>query len=316
MALFCPEEAPRPILIAGPTASGKSALALRLAEASGGVVINADSQQVYRDWQVLSARPTAEETARAEHRLYGHVALGETYSVGDWLRNAAPLIAEARAAGRRAVVVGGTGLYFKALTEGIAPIPQVPPAIRAEGEARLTRLGLPALAEAVSKDDPVTAAAIDLANPMRVLRAWEVLAFTGRGLAAWQAETAPPELPLAEASVLALAPPRDWLYARCEARLDAMIAGGALEEVRAAVALGLPEEAPGLKVLGAAELSAHLAGRLSLEAAAAAAKTVTRRYAKRQLTWVRNQMRHWRRVEAVPCAALLDQLAAEIGSGP
>lgn len=287
----------RPILLAGPTASGKSALALALAERAGGLVINADSQQVYAGWRILTARPGPAEEARVPHRLYGHVPLEAAYSTGAWLRDCAAAIAEAGAGGRRAVVVGGTGLYFKALTEGIAPIPTVPPELRRSAEAALERDGLAAFAGRLAARDPETAATLDLANPMRVLRAWEVLEHSGIGLAAWRARTEPPALAPQDAVRLVLAPPRKWLYARCEARFDAMMAAGALEEVRAVMARDLPAHAPGLKAVGAPELMAHLRGEIGLDAAVTAAKTATRRYAKRQLTWVRNQMADWRRIE-------------------
>lgn len=297
-----------PILIAGPTASGKSALALGLAERLGGVVINADSQQVFRDWRMLTARPGVAEEARAPHRLFGHVALTCDYSVGTWLREVAPVLGEARETGRAAILVGGTGLYFKALTEGLAPIPDCPPKLRAEGAAELARTGLPAFAERLARADPETAAGLDLANPRRVLRAWEVLTATGQGLAAWQAETGPPVLPLAVALPVVLTPPRDWLYARCETRFDAMLEGGALDEARAVLAQGLPPAAPGMKALGAAELIAHLRGEIDIDAAARSAKTATRRYAKRQLTWGRNQMADWHRCEETRPAELLEHV--------
>ncbi|MEL6338133.1 MAG: tRNA (adenosine(37)-N6)-dimethylallyltransferase MiaA, partial [Pseudomonadota bacterium] len=178
----------RPVLLAGPTGSGKSGLALALAERLGGVVVNADSQQVYGDWRVLTARPSVAEEAQAPHRLYGFLALDAPYSVGQWLRDLAAVLAEVRATGQRPIVIGGTGLYFTALTEGLAEIPPVPPEIRAKAEARLATDGLPALAAALATRDPATAQTLDLANPARVLRAWEVLEATGRGLAAWQAE--------------------------------------------------------------------------------------------------------------------------------
>lgn len=282
-----------PILIAGPTASGKSALAVALARARGGVVVNADSQQVYREWRVLTARPSAEQEAAAPHRLYGHVGVADAYSVGQWLGEVRSVLDEAAARGQRPVIVGGTGLYFKALTQGLAPIPDVPAEVRAAGEAALERLGLAAFAAALARRDPATAARLDLANPRRVLRAWEVLEASGVGLAAWQARTPPPLVPLAAAVAVALDPPRAWLHARCDARFDAMLAAGALDEVARVTALGIPRSSPAMKAVGAAELAAHLAGELALDEAAARARAETRRYAKRQLTWMRNQMRGW-----------------------
>lgn len=300
---------PLRLLIAGPTASGKSALALAFAKRTGALVVNADSQQVYDGWQILSARPDASDLAAAEHRLYGHVALERDYSAGAWVRDCAAVLAESGA--RPVVIVGGTGLYFKALTEGIAPIPVVPEGLRRAGEAELERLGLEAFAADLAEADPETVRTLDLANPARVLRAWEVLQHTGTGLAAWRARTEAPVLPLEAARAIALAPPRDWLYARCEARFDAMMAAGALAEVRAVLARGLPPTAPGLKALGAPELAAHLAGETDLETAVTTAKTATRRYAKRQLTWVRNQMSAWEHIETPLEGAQAERLAAE-----
>ena len=259
-----------------------------LAQALGGVVINADSQQIYDGWQILSARPEAADLARVPHRLYGHVALDQAYSVGHWLRDLEPLIEDPPP-----IIVGGTGLYFRALTQGLAPIPDVPADIRAAVEADLARDGLAARVVELTRSDPATAAQIDLSNPRRVIRALEVLRATGTGLATWQDRTPPPLLPLAACHGLALVPPRDWLYARCDARFDAMMNAGALDEVRAVSELGLPPDAPGTKAVGAAELRACLDGRLSLASAIAQAKTQTRRYAKRQLTWIRNQMQDW-----------------------
>jgi len=284
---------PEPILIAGPTASGKSALALGLARRFGGAVINADSQQVYRDWRILSARPTPGDERQAPHFLYGHLALDAEYSAGAWLRDLAGVLEQCRARDLRPIITGGTGLYFKALTEGLAPIPPTPPEIRAHTETELQRLGLARLYAALATRDPETAAALDQANPARVRRAWEVLETTGTGLAEWRRATAAPLLPLDQTVALALTPPRAWLQARCDARFDAMLEQGVLDEVADVMALGLDPAPPGMKALGAPELIAHLAGELSIDAAAARAKTATRRYAKRQLTWARNQMFHW-----------------------
>jgi len=283
----------RAILIAGPTASGKSDLALALAERTGGVIVNADSQQVYAEWRLLSARPGPAEEARAPHRLYGHVRLASDYSVGRWLRDVAPILREAQEDRRQVIVAGGTGLYFRALTRGLAPIPPISRSLRARGAKELERLGLAAFAKAFAARDPETALGMDLRNPRRVLRAWEVLEGTGRGLAAWRVATPPPLVPLRAARAAVLVPPRSWLYARCEARFDRMIAEGVLDEVRAIAGAsggGAPSD---LKAVGARELVAHLAGRLTLDEAVRRAKTETRRYAKRQLAWIRNQMSDW-----------------------
>jgi tRNA dimethylallyltransferase len=288
---------PRPILIAGPTASGKTALAIALAQATGGTVFNADSQQIYSDWRMLTARPTQEEEATVPHHLFGHVPLDQEYSVGHWLREIGPKLATCKTNEQRAIIVGGTGLYFKALTEGLAPIPEVPAEVRARGEADLERLGLAAFTQALKARDPETVATLATDNPRRVLRAWEVLEASGLGLADWRARTPAPLLPLDQAVAIALMPPRDWLYARCEARFDAMLESGALEEVRTVMAMDVPAAAPGLRALGAPELSAHLRGDLTLEDATILAKQETRRYAKRQLTWLRNQMGAWERLD-------------------
>ncbi len=278
----------RPVLIAGPTASGKSALALALARRDGGVVVNADALQVYACWRVLTARPAPEDEAAVPHALYGHVAAEAPWSVGHWLRAVAPLLAGPL----RPIVVGGTGLYFRALTQGLAEVPPVPPALQAEAEARLAAGGLAAMAAEL---DAATAARIDLANPARVRRAWEVLRATGRGLAQWQAATGAPLLPLGQATAVVLEAPRDWLAARIDARFAAMVAGGALEEVRAALP-GWDPRRPASRALGAGALVAHLRGAMSLADAVAAGAQATRAYAKRQRTWFRNAMPGWRRL--------------------
>ena len=283
----------RPILIAGPTASGKSDLALGLARQVGGAVINADSQQVFRDWRILTARPSVADEALAPHFLYGHVALDAAYSVGTWLTEVEAVLETCRTRRLRPIITGGTGLYFKALTEGLAPIPAVPIRIRAEAQARLDRLGLADFAEALAACDPETAAEIDRANPMRLLRAWEVLEVTGTGLAEWRRRTPPPLVPLSDCTAIALDPPRDWLTARCDARFDIMLKAGVLDEVAEVHSLGLDLRLPGMKALGASDLMAHLAGEITLAQATKRAKTTTRRYAKRQATWIRNQMFQW-----------------------
>jgi tRNA dimethylallyltransferase len=279
----------RPILIAGPTASGKSGLALALAERAGGRIVNADALQVFTDWRVLTARPSPEEEARAPHALYGHVGWETPYSVGDWLRDFAAL-----PPGPRPIVVGGTGLIFRALTEGLADIPPVPAEVRAEAAARLSSKGLPAL---VAELDPEVRASLDIRNPMRVLRAWEVRRATGRSIRAWQAETPPPLLPVADCTAILLDAPKDWLDPRIAQRFDAMLAAGALEEVRTV----LPRWDPSLnaaQAIGAPELVAHLRGEMTREAAREAAITATRRYAKRQRTWFRARMNRWTPVPA------------------
>ena len=274
----------RPVLIAGPTGAGKSALALALAAREGGVVVNADALQVYAHWQVLTARPGPEALARAPHALYGHVARDAPYSAGHWLREVAPLLDGAA----RPVIVGGTGLYFAALTEGLAEIPEIPAEIRAEADA----LSPDALRAGI---DAETLGRIDAENPARLRRAWEVRRATGRGLAAWQDETPTPLLPPERAARVVVEAPKEALTPRLAARFDAMLAAGALEEVRANLA-GWDPARPGDRAIGAAELAAHLRGEIPLEAAREAAVVATRRYAKRQRTWFRARMRDWARV--------------------
>ncbi|WP_432256165.1 tRNA (adenosine(37)-N6)-dimethylallyltransferase MiaA [Limimaricola sp. AA108-03] len=274
----------RPVLIAGPTASGKSALALAVAETGGGVVVNADALQVYGDWRVLTARPSPDEEARAPHALYGHVRRDQTYSVGHWLRDVAPMLGRARP-----IITGGTGLYFSALTEGLAEIPATPAEIRTEANA----IPLPDL---VAGLDAASAARIDLLNRARVQRAWEVLRATGRGIAEWQADTPAPLLPLDQAQPLVLRPEPAWLNARIARRFDAMLEAGALDEARAALPHWTPE-APWARAIGAPELIAHLRGETGLATAREAAIIASRQYAKRQRSWFRNRMREWREID-------------------
>ncbi|MBL4917430.1 tRNA (adenosine(37)-N6)-dimethylallyltransferase MiaA [Szabonella alba] len=275
----------RPLLIAGPTASGKSALAAEIVARSGGVIVNADALQVYDCWRVLTARPSVAEEAALPHQLYGHVGRHDVWSAGHWLR----AVAEIMQNGARPVIVGGTGLYFTALTAGLARIPETPPDIRAQGNRLRAEGGIAALLAGI---DPQTAARIDRQNPARVQRAWEVQQATGRGLAAWQDETGPPLLPLSQCEPLILRPDRDWLARRIDLRFEAMMQDGALEEARAA----LPHWDPALpssRAIGAPELIRHLRGETGLEEAVEAAKIATRQYAKRQRTWFRNRLKGW-----------------------
>jgi tRNA dimethylallyltransferase len=275
----------RPVLIAGPTASGKSALALRLARAQGRAVVNADALQVWSCWRVLTARPSPDDEAAAPHLLYGHVPPGAAYSVGHWLREVAPLLTRRPAP----VIVGGTGLYLSALTEGLADIPPVPQAVRAEADDRLNRLGPEAL---LAELDAATAGRIDRRNPARIQRAWEVQRATGRGLADWQARTGAPILPAAQALCLRIECGRDWLAARIDTRFEAMIAAGAVDEVRAM----LPRwdaAAPWARAIGAAEIADYLQGYRSLSDTISAAQALSRQYAKRQRTWLRRRMAGW-----------------------
>ena len=292
------------ILIAGPTASGKSRLALELAAARNGVIVNADSMQVYAELRTLSARPSIEDERLAPHRLYGHISAATRYSVGAWLDDIAIALADARAGGRPAVVIGGTGLYFKALTEGLAVIPAVPSAVRAavlagaEGPESVT---LHARLAAVDAEDAI---AIRPSDRSRIIRALEVFTATGKSLAAWKRMAASrPLVDLTKAERIVLMPERAELYRRIAERAEHMVHAGALDEVRALAALHLNPELPAMKAIGVRELLDHIAGKTSLEEATAAIKTETRRYAKRQMTWFRNQMGDWPTVET---AAALD----------
>lgn len=275
----------RPILIAGPTASGKSQLALEIAQAQGGIIINADALQVFDNWRILTARPTPEDEARVPHALYGHVPGEADYSAGQWLRDLKPLLN----AGPRPIIVGGTGLYFNGLTQGLAEIPATPTGIRAEAGRILHDEGLQSLLKGL---DQATLARIDRQNPMRVQRAWEVLQATGRGLAQWQDETPPPLLPLEDCSALLLEAEPDWLNARISRRFDMMLAQGALDEARANAADWDPSRLSA-KAIGAAELIAYSRGEISLESAKQAATIATRQYAKRQRSWFRSKMQNW-----------------------
>jgi len=270
------------IVLAGPTASGKSALALAIARELNGLVVNADSMQVYAELAILSARPGPPALAAAPHRLYGVLPAAERCSAGRWRELA--LGAIAAEPGRLPIVVGGTGLYLRVLMQGLAPIPNIPTEIQAAGAARLAALGAPALHAEL---DPAMKARLRPGDSQRVLRAWCVRLATGRSLADWQAET--PANPLGPSLVIALLPPRPALYAACNARFEAMIAAGALEEVRELLALGLEPSLPAMKAVGVRELAEVLAGRQELAAAIATAQQETRRYAKRQVTWIRHQ---------------------------
>ncbi|MFP3943411.1 MAG: tRNA (adenosine(37)-N6)-dimethylallyltransferase MiaA [Alphaproteobacteria bacterium] len=278
------------LLIAGPTASGKSGAALHLARALGGTVINADSMQVYRDLRILTARPSHQEEAAVPHALYGVLDGADPCSAGRWAEMAGQAAREARAAGRVPVFAGGTGLYFRALTEGLSAMPEIPPALRARVRARLAERGAERTHAELAARDPESAARIRPSDRQRIARALEVLEATGRGLAAWQAEAEEPVLRPGSWRGLVLAPPREVLHERVEARFDAMLAAGALEEVRALAARRLDPGLPVMKAVGVPPLIAHLEGRLTLAEAAEAAKTDSRRYVKRQLTWFRNQM--------------------------
>jgi tRNA dimethylallyltransferase len=278
------------VLIAGPTASGKSALALDLARKTGGVVINADSMQVYRDLRIITARPTVEEEAVVPHRLYGHVDAAINFSAGAWVADAAKALAEARAQRKLPIFVGGSGLYFKALTRGLSAVPPIAAEVRDSVRARLERYGVEALHEELARRDPVSAARLKPRDRTRIARALEVIEATGRALPDWHREGLPPLLPPGEFSALFLAPEREALYARIDARFDAMLSGGAIQEVLALAARNLDPLLPAMKAHGVPVLIRHIRGEVTLQAAAEFGRTETRHYAKRQFTWFRHQL--------------------------
>ena len=284
------------VLIAGPTASGKSALALALAQSLGGSIINADSMQVYRDLRIITARPTAEEEARVPHRLYGHVEAGESYSTGRWCVEASAALREAQGAGRLPIVVGGTGLYFKALTHGLAAIPAIPADVRARIRERLREDGAAALHAELEARDPQMARRLMPRDRTRVARALEVVTATGRSLADWQRDgMRGAGLKGAPADVVRvfLSVERAELYARIDARFERMLGSGALAEVQALRSRRLDPALPAMKAHGVPWLMRHLAGEIDLAAAVEAAKRDTRRYSKRQVTWFRHQLPEW-----------------------
>jgi tRNA dimethylallyltransferase len=259
---------------------------MELAARDGRLIVNADALQVYANWRILTARPSVADEAALPHALYGHVPRETPYSVGHWLRDLAPLL------DRPVVIVGGTGLNFNALTRGLAEVPEVPPSIRAEADARRATEGHAAL---LAELDLATAARIDQQNPVRIQRAWEVLRATGRGLASWQDKTPQPLLPLTRAEALVLMPDVDWLNTRIQRRFQQMLTDGALDEARANLA-GWDRTRPSSKAIGAPELISHLQGEMALPDATDAAVTASRQYAKRQRTWFRSNMQAWRKL--------------------
>ncbi|HYA73346.1 MAG TPA: tRNA (adenosine(37)-N6)-dimethylallyltransferase MiaA [Roseiarcus sp.] len=297
----------RALLIAGPTASGKSAVALALAKRSGGMIVNADSMQVYRDLRVLTARPSEAEERQAPHRLFGEIDGAENFSVGRWLERAKDILAETRERTGPLLFVGGTGLYFRALTQGLSDIPRVPEAVRAGVRAEAEPLSTPDLHARLAERDPLTAARLRPSDRQRVLRALEVVAATGRPLAAFQGAREAPALAAGQWAGLFLAPERAVLNARIEARFAAMLREGALAEVAALMRRGLDPALPIMRAHGVAHLMAHLRGELSLDEASELAVRETRRYAKRQFTWARHQMPDfaWVAPEEAEAAALV-----------
>jgi tRNA dimethylallyltransferase len=293
------------ILIAGPTASGKSALALTLAGKRGGVIVNADSMQVYRDLRVITARPTPDQEARAPHALYGHVDAAVRYSVGAWSLDAAAVLAAAAREARPAIVVGGTGLYFESLTKGLAAVPPIAEHIRAAVRARLATEGSVALHAELARADPATAQRLMPGDRSRIARALEVVLATGRSLSDWHRDGMPPAVDASRAIKVFLTPERSELQRRIETRFAAMLAGGALEEVRALAARGLDPALPAMKAHGVPWLMRHLAGQISLPDAARGGVADTWRYTKRQATWFRNRMPGWSWIAPEAAEALI-----------
>lgn len=296
-------------LIAGPTASGKSALALALAQRTGGTIINCDASQVYADLRVLSARPTAEEEARAPHRLFGHMDGREACSAAHWAEDARREIAAVQEAGGLPILVGGTGLYIRTLLDGIAPIPDIDPAIREAVRA----LPVAEAHAALSREDPASAQALAPADTTRVARALEVVRSTGRGIRDWRAHKEGGIGGAIRLAPLLLLPPRDWLAARCDARFEQMLATGAIEEVQALLARALPPALPVMRAIGVPEIRGWLAGDISREDMVSRAQTATRQYAKRQYTWFANQPpAHWPRHQHQPDNKNIDELVIKL----
>ena len=281
-------------LIAGPTASGKSRLALDMAERTGALIVNADSQQLYADLRVLSARPSADDEARADHALYGVADAADAWSVGRWSRAVLPLLAQHADAGRPVLLVGGTGLYFTALTKGLADIPDIPVEVREAAGAMFDAGGEAAFRRRLAEVDAAASARIEVGDRQRLTRAMAVADHTGRSLSDWTADTTPLLAP-GSWTGLVVEPSRERLYANCDARVAQMVEAGALEEVRALIARGLDPALPAMKAVGVREFAAHLAGETTLAAAVEATRQATRNYAKRQLTWFRNQTPDWTR---------------------
>ncbi len=284
---------PKPIVIAGPTASGKSALAMHIAARNQGIVVNADALQVYDCWRVLTARPSLADEQAVPHRLFGHVGAEAGYSVGDWLREVASILS---ASPRQCVIVGGTGLYLSSLLNGLSVIPDITHEVRQAGNLMRAKSGSGEFIDFLRTNDPDSLAALDQNNPMRLQRAWEVYSATGRGLHEWQKDPAVPLINRADAELIVLEADANLLRGRIEARFDHMIANGAIEECRAFLAAGLASTTQSAKALGAADIFDYLLGRISLEQARVNAIVASRQYAKRQRTWFRAKMTGWRRI--------------------
>jgi len=298
------------VLIAGPTASGKSAAALALAERLRGVVINTDSMQVYRELRILTARPSEQDEARVPHRLYGYVSARERYSAGRYQDDAARALTEAREKNLLPIFVGGTGLYFEALTEGLSPIPTVPQHVRSSVRQRFEAQGRDAFIADLARRDPLTLAKLKPSDTQRLLRAADVLEATGRPLSAWQEQSGKPVLAGLGLARFVTTPSRETLVARIDERFDRMIENDALKE--AAAIRGLDPSLPAARALGVRELWQHLGGELDLQTAADRAKLATRQYAKRQLTWFRNRMGDWKWLQTEEISNLISLLSSEL----
>jgi tRNA dimethylallyltransferase len=297
------------VLIAGPTASGKSAAALELAGRLSGAIVNCDSMQVYSELRLLSARPSAEEESRAPHLLYGHVSARERYSAGRYQDDATRALAEAQSANMVPIFVGGTGLYFSVLLEGLSPIPPVPNALRARTRERLEVEGAESFFADLARRDPETATQLRPSDTQRVLRAMDVLEATGRPLSVWRKSAGKPVLAGLKLARFVLAPPRETLYERIDRRFETMIAAGALDEARALQ--GIDPTLPAAKALGLPQLQRHLAGKMTLPDAIAQVQRETRNYAKRQLTWFRNRMAKWRWIKDADLRAILVDISLQ-----
>ncbi|MCF6272563.1 MAG: tRNA (adenosine(37)-N6)-dimethylallyltransferase MiaA [Rhodobacteraceae bacterium] len=300
------------ILVAGPTASGKSALALALAARTGGVIINADAIQVYRNWKTLSARPTDDELKRAPHMLYGHVDRNQSYSVGDWIKDVSDALDFTTSL---PIIVGGTGLYFSALTGGLSYIPPVPSLIRTEGDMRRKSDGVQWFVNYLGKNDPDTLATLDQQNPARLQRAWEVHASSGHGLLYWHKKPVKPLLSINNTEHIVLHWDTQALNKRIERRFDTMMKTGALEECKSANNLGFNPELPSSRAIGAREIIEAINGKITMEDAVIKSKTLTRQFAKRQRTWFRSKMQHWQKIEAsstLDIEKLADKITASL----
>lgn len=306
----------KPILIAGATASGKSSLALTLAEEFDGVIVNADSCQLYKELSIISARPSADEMERVPHRLYGHVSGGQAYSTGAWLQDVEKVLDEISGLDKRPIFVGGTGLYFKALLEGLSQVPEIDGEVRLFWRDEVARLGAPALHEILQEKDPLMAKELKPGDTQRIVRALEVVDGTGQSLKLWQAENSEPLLNFENVHGFVVSWEREVLYERINHRFEEMVKesgpNGGLAEVRALLALGFDESFPIMRALGVPELAGYIRGRFSLEDAVALAQQQTRRYAKRQLTWLRRNMITWNDVDAQYMERLLPEVFHKI----